>query len=102
MSILHSVFNDVWIELYFHAVKNNVGSISFMEENKEKLRDYARLTRLSAVGIAMILCTAIGFGIGYYLDKWLHTAPVFLIIFLIFGICAGFLNAYRTIIKDSD
>jgi ATP synthase protein I len=57
---------------------------------------------LSAIGIAMILCTAIGFGIGYYLDKWFHTAPVFLIIFLIFGICAGFLNAYRTIIKDSD
>jgi ATP synthase protein I len=73
-----------------------------MKENKEKISDYARLTRLSAIGIAMILCTAIGFGIGYYLDKWLHTAPVFLIIFLIFGICAGFLNAYRTIIKDSD
>lgn len=73
-----------------------------MEENKDKIRDYVRLARLSAIGIAMILCTFMGYGIGYYLDKYLHAEPVFTIIFLIIGISAGFLNAFRTIAKDAE
>jgi ATP synthase protein I len=73
-----------------------------MSDNREKGKDFVRLTRLSSIGIAMILCTAIGYGIGHYLDKWLHTGPVLMIIFLIFGTIAGFMNAYRTIIKDID
>jgi ATP synthase protein I len=67
-----------------------------------RLGELARLSRLSSIGIAMILSTAIGYGMGFYLDKWLHTKPIFAIIFLIFGVIAGFLNAYRTIIKDTD
>jgi ATP synthase protein I len=73
------------------------------KENKtRKTGDFIRLTRLSSIGIAMILCTAIGYGMGFYIDKWFHTKPIFAIIFLIFGVIAGFLNAYRTIIKDTD
>jgi F0F1-type ATP synthase assembly protein I len=72
------------------------------QNNGNKIGEFARLTRLSAIGIAMILCTAIGYGMGFYIDKWLHTKPLFAIIFLIFGVIAGFLNAYRTIIKDTD
>lgn len=73
-----------------------------MTDNQEKTRDFVRLTRLSSIGIAMIVCTAMGYFIGYYLDKWLHSSPWFTIIFIITGVAAGFLNAYRTIIKDID
>jgi ATP synthase protein I len=93
---------DCGIQLYFLSIKNNTGSISFMEENKDKLRDFARLTRLSSIGIAFILCSFIGFGIGYYIDTLIHTKPVFMIVFIIIGTAAGFLNAYRTITKDTD
>lgn len=73
-----------------------------MEDKKQKIRDFARLTRLSAVGIAFILCSFIGFGLGYYIDKLFHTKPVFMVLFIILGTIAGFLNAYRTITKDTD
>jgi ATP synthase protein I len=102
MSIFHSVFNNVWIKLYFHAVKNNAVGTGFMDENKGKLRDFARLTRLSSIGIAFILCSFIGFGVGYYIDTLIHTKPIFMIVFIIVGTGAGFLNAYRTITKDTD
>jgi ATP synthase protein I len=73
-----------------------------MDDRQEKGREFIRLTRLSSIGIALVLCTFIGYGIGFYLDVWLHTRLVFTIIFLVFGIAAGFLNAFRTIAKDSD
>lgn len=64
--------------------------------------DLVRLTRLSSIGIAFILCTFIGFGIGFYVDKLMNTKPIFMIVFIIVGAIAGFLNAYRTITKDTD
>lgn len=33
--------------------------------------------------------------LGFWLDKWLGTAPVLLLIFLLLGIMAGFLSIYR-------
>jgi ATP synthase protein I len=73
-----------------------------MKEGGEKGRDAVRLARLSSVGISFVLCTFIGCGIGYYIDKAIHTRPVFTIVFIIFGIGAGFLNVYRTITKNTD
>jgi ATP synthase protein I len=73
-----------------------------LSDKQEKTRDFVRLTRLSSIGIAFILCSFIGFGIGYYIDKLIHTKPVFMIVFIIVGTIAGFLNAYRTITKDTD
>jgi ATP synthase protein I len=37
----------------------------------------------------------VGAGLGYIADKTFNTHPVMLIIFLIFGSAAGFLNVYR-------
>ncbi|HTJ01295.1 MAG TPA: AtpZ/AtpI family protein [Methylovirgula sp.] len=40
---------------------------------------------------------AVGVGtlIGWQLDAWFHTGPILLIVFLILGTAAGFLNIYR-------
>jgi len=51
----------------------------------------------STLGLEMGLAVAVGVGIGYYLDKWLGTRPWFLIIFLFFGIVAGFRSLYRAL-----
>jgi ATP synthase protein I len=32
---------------------------------------------------------------GYQLDKWLNTSPWLMILFLLFGIAAGFINVFR-------
>lgn len=49
---------------------------------------------LSSLGINMVVSTLIGLAMGHYLDKWLGTAPWMLVIFLIFGIIAGFRNIF--------
>jgi len=36
----------------------------------------------------------VGFGIGYFLDKWLKTDPWLTVIFIIYGILAGFFNLF--------
>jgi ATP synthase protein I len=51
----------------------------------------------STVGLEMGLSVAVGAIIGYYLDKWLHTEPWLLIVFLIFGAIAGYRSLYRAL-----
>ncbi len=51
----------------------------------------------STLGLEMGLSVAVGAIMGYYLDKWLHTEPWLLIIFLIFGAIAGFRSLYRAL-----
>lgn len=62
--------------------------------NEEKRRLYRSLGFLSSVGISMVAATLLGLAIGYYLDRWLDTQPVFTLIMLLFGIAAGFRNVY--------
>jgi ATP synthase protein I len=37
----------------------------------------------------------VGGFIGWLLDRWLKTLPLFLVVFLLLGIAAGLLNAVR-------
>jgi len=71
-----------------------------MPENKEKplLR---QLFEASTIGIHLVLTTFVGFGIGYFLDKLFGTSPWLTVIFLIFGIIAGFRELLR-IAKKQD
>ena len=52
------------------------------------------------VGTEIVASTMIGLGIGFLLDRWLDTRPVFLIIFAIFGLAAGFINLYQLMVID--
>jgi ATP synthase protein I len=51
---------------------------------------------LSAVGIAFVLAVTIGFLVGYGLDRWLGTTPLFIVIFFFIGVAAGIVNVVRT------
>ena len=42
----------------------------------------------------MVAATFIGLAMGYYLDKWLETAPWLTLIFLLLGIVSGFRNIF--------
>jgi len=53
------------------------------------------LARFASAGIHITVCMAIGGGFGYWLDKKFDTEPVFVLIFLLFGVAAGFLNLFR-------
>jgi len=60
--------------------------------------DRPRLIRsigfLSGLGISMVAASLIGLAMGYYLDRRLGTAPWMTLLFLFFGIAAGFRNLF--------
>lgn len=59
-----------------------------MKETKKKWIDY------SSVGLMFPASILVGFAIGYFLDKWLKTDPYLTLIFIIYGILAGFFNLF--------
>ena len=48
--------------------------------------------------VAAVVISAV---IGWQLDKWLHTSPILLIVFLALGTVAGFWNVYRIAAKPT-
>ncbi|MGH8103023.1 MAG: AtpZ/AtpI family protein [bacterium] len=42
-----------------------------------------------------------GAAIGYFLDRWLHTSPWFLILWILLGVAAGFRSLFRAM-KDME
>lgn len=57
-----------------------------------------KLAIISSLPWIMAPCCLIGIGIGYYLDKFLKTSPIFTIIFIILGIIAGCYEAIRMLL----
>lgn len=47
------------------------------------------------VGVELVSALVVGVGIGLLLDRWLGTAPWFLVLFFFLGAAAGVLNVYR-------
>ncbi len=45
----------------------------------------------------MLAAPAVGYFIGKYLDKWLGTTNLMTVIFLLLGVAAGGVEAYRLI-----
>jgi ATP synthase protein I len=47
------------------------------------------------VGVELVSALVVATAIGWGLDHWLHTLPLFLIIFVLLGGAAGVLNVWR-------
>ena len=59
-------------------------------------KDYLRqLASLSSLGIEMAVSIIIGYFIGLNLDKYFDTGSTLTIVFILFGIAAGFRNLIR-------
>ncbi|MBL7197307.1 MAG: AtpZ/AtpI family protein [Candidatus Omnitrophica bacterium] len=52
------------------------------------------------LGLVIVVCILVGLGIGIFLDNFFKTKGVFLVIFLIMGIIAGFKNVYTEVMKN--
>ena len=46
----------------------------------------------SVIGLHMVIAVFIGFGIGYFLDRFFGTTPWLMVVFLLLGVIAGFKN----------
>lgn len=62
---------------------------------------WKQIGTLSTLGIMMVVCTVIGLGAGYYLDRWLGTRPWFTLILTVLGIVAGYVNLFKEVRRFS-
>ena len=53
--------------------------------------------RYFALGWEMAFSVLIGFGVGYLLDRKLHTLPWFTLVFTVLGVAAAFVSVYRAV-----
>jgi len=81
--------------------------IKEIKEKVKKLKDELKSKELkkegsSSMGIALKMGTEfvaavfVASFMGFYVDKWLQTTPIFIIIFFIIGSVAGILNVVRS------
>jgi len=69
------------------------------ENDRKWMRNAARA---SSIGLMLVISIAIGYFFGTWLDKVFHrTDQLFMIIFTLLGIAAGFIEAIRTAISLS-
>jgi ATP synthase protein I len=57
---------------------------------------YQQLGPLLSAGMVFPVSIAVGYAMGYYLDRWLGTGFL-TIVFLLFGIAAGFISFFRAV-----
>lgn len=71
------------------------------KEGKTKKNHSPKFVSASGLGFRiatdLLAAVIVGGAIGFVLDDWFETKPVMLVIFLLFGGAAGFLNVYRTV-----
>jgi len=69
---------------------------------REKVRAFKELVYYSSLGLQVALSIFIGLAFGVYLDRKFETAPWLTLIFLGFGIAAGFRNIALAIKKSRE
>ncbi len=67
------------------------------EETKKYVK---QLAMASTIGFQVVFAIFIGAWVGYWLDGKFGTLPWLTLIFIGFGIAAGFLNYYRFVMKQ--
>ena len=63
--------------------------------NKKKNKHFESQGLASMMGIHLVSGVIVGMGMGYYLDKVFGTKPWLMLLFLVFGIVAGYKNMFR-------
>jgi len=69
-------------------------------ERKRDRNPWVLAARYTSLAMVLPACTAVGYIMGYLLDRWLGTRWLYLV-FLLVGIAAGFIQFVREIQKDT-
>jgi ATP synthase protein I len=70
------------------------------EERERKIRSWRTMALLSTAGLTLALSIGIGIGIGIFLDRWLHTRGILVIVGLLFGVAAGFKELITMVVRS--
>lgn len=63
--------------------------------HRKNNKNIESLGMASVMGLHLVSGVVVGIAMGYYLDKYFDTKPWLTLIFLIFGIIAGYRNMFR-------
>lgn len=86
------------LQARLETLKAELGAAEDKEDQAARARpnqDGGAIGKGLRAGSELLAGILVGCGIGYVLDRQLGTAPWFLIIFMMFGMIAGFWNVYR-------
>ncbi|MGK7345183.1 MAG: AtpZ/AtpI family protein [Candidatus Nitrospinota bacterium M3_3B_026] len=72
------------------------------DEREPGLAAYRKYYLLGTVGVQLVVSILIGAGLGLALDRWLGTKPWLMLLFIVLGVAAGFLNIYREAVRELD
>ncbi len=70
-----------------------------MSEETPKKSIFKVILEASALGINFVLCVIIGAILGYLIDRFVNTFPIFSLIFLAAGFAAGVKEIFRFVRK---
>lgn len=74
-------------------------------QEREKRESRRRAGAAQSVGFKiateLVASLAVGAGLGFVMDRWLDTKPLFMIVMLLLGFAAALMNVYR-IVKGLD
>ncbi len=57
---------------------------------------------VARVGVELVAAVVVGLAIGWGLDFWLKTRPLFLVLFVFLGGAAGIVNVWRLVSPDAE
>jgi F0F1-type ATP synthase assembly protein I len=69
-------------------------------DDKPRRPEIRRLAELSSIALVLPSSIAVGLFMGYFLDRWLGTAPWLLLVFTVLGIVSGLLSLFRALKKE--
>jgi len=72
-----------------------------MAKKRKKGHPLENLALISQIGIAMITPIIMGLYLGKLIDNKFNTQPIFLFVFIIMGVIAGFMNIFKIATKDT-
>ena len=60
------------------------------------------LGRVGMLGTTLVAATVVGLALGYWLDRWLGSAPWLTMLGTLLGIAAGYVQIIRAVRADGD
>jgi len=71
-----------------------------MNDNNRLLKKSSRILRYSSLGLEMGIAAGIGYFIGHWLDGRFGTDPWLTLVFVLFGVAAGFRSVIRLTMEE--
>ncbi|MBW1714077.1 MAG: AtpZ/AtpI family protein [Deltaproteobacteria bacterium] len=66
---------------------------------KDQRTNVEYLALVSQLGLTMAGSIGLGFALGFYLDRWLGTRGIFLVVFILLGVAGGGWTCYRQVMN---